>query len=75
MKCQLLFSGKNKKNIISLSSAELVPRVVKVKINELASEKEHSELKVIASILKGSPCLQNKISLPECLLKRGYTPW
>ena len=32
MKCQILFSGKNKKNIINLSSAENVQRVVKVKI-------------------------------------------
>ena len=31
MLCQVLFSGKNKKNIISLSSAELAMRVVKVK--------------------------------------------
>ena len=32
MKCQILFSGKNKKNIINLSSAENAQRVVKVKI-------------------------------------------
>ena len=32
MKCQILFSGKNKKNITNLSSAELAKRVVKVKI-------------------------------------------
>ena len=31
MKCPLLFSGKNKKNLINLSSAELAKRVVKVK--------------------------------------------
>ena len=30
MKCQILFSGKNKKNIINLSSAENSQRVVKV---------------------------------------------
>ena len=30
MKCQILFSGKNKKNIINLSSAENAQRVVKV---------------------------------------------
>ena len=30
MKCQILFSGKNKKNIINLSSTELAQRVVKV---------------------------------------------
>ena len=32
MKCQILFSGKNKKNIIILSSAENAQRVVKVKV-------------------------------------------
>ena len=31
MKYQILFSEKNKKNIINLSSAELAQRVVKVK--------------------------------------------
>ena len=31
MKCQNLFSGKSKKNITNLSSAELAKRVVKVK--------------------------------------------
>ena len=30
MKCLILFSGKNKKNIINLSSAENAQRVVKV---------------------------------------------
>ena len=29
MQCQILFSGKNKKNITNLSSAELGKRVVK----------------------------------------------
>ena len=33
MKCQILFSGKNKKNIINLSSAENAQRLVKVKNN------------------------------------------
>ena len=32
MKCQSLFSGKNKKNIISLSSAEYAQSVGKVKV-------------------------------------------
>ena len=31
MKCQILFTEKNKKNIINLSSAENAQRVVKVK--------------------------------------------
>ena len=30
MKCQILFTGKNKKSIINLSSAENAQRVVKV---------------------------------------------
>ena len=32
MKCQILFSVKNKKNIINLSSAENTKRVVKAKL-------------------------------------------
>ena len=32
MQCHILFSGKNKKNIINLSSAEFVQRVVKVNV-------------------------------------------
>ena len=35
MKCQILFSGKNKKNIINLSSAENAQRVVTVKSDSL----------------------------------------
>ena len=31
MKCQILFSGKNKKNITNLSTAELAQIVVKAK--------------------------------------------
>ena len=33
MKCESLFCGKNKKNIVNLSPAELVQKVVKVKKN------------------------------------------
>ena len=32
MKCQTCFMGKNKKNVIKLSSAELAQRVVKVQL-------------------------------------------
>ena len=31
MKCQILFSGKNKKNIITMSSAEIAQTVVMLK--------------------------------------------
>ena len=33
MKYQSLFSGKNKKDVINLSSAEFAQRVVKIKIH------------------------------------------
>ena len=39
MKCQILFSGKNKKNIINLSSAENAQRVVKVNANSYPGKK------------------------------------
>ena len=42
MKCQILFFGKNKKNIINLSSAENAQRVVKVK-TDLAIQKLDSQ--------------------------------
>ena len=35
VKCESLFSGKNKKNIVNLSSAEFARRVVKVKADYL----------------------------------------
>ena len=38
MKCQILFSGKNKKNNIILSSAENAQRVVKVKVTVCSFE-------------------------------------
>ena len=38
MKCQILFSGKNKKNINNLSSAELAQRAVKVNLSLVKDE-------------------------------------
>ena len=35
MKCLIPFSGKNKENIINLSSAELAKRVVKAKCHRI----------------------------------------
>ena len=32
MKCQILYSGKNKENIVNLSSAELAQREVNIKV-------------------------------------------
>ena len=46
MKCQVLFffgGGKIKKSIISLSSAELAKRVVKVKLLALYLKFEHGQ--------------------------------
>ena len=45
MKCQILFSGKNKKNIINLSSAENAQRVVKVNLNQIIILPIHLSLK------------------------------
>ena len=38
MKCQNLFSGKDKRNITNMSSAELAKRMVKVKITREDSD-------------------------------------
>ena len=42
MKCQILFSGKNKKNIINLSSAENAQRVVKVNVVDADNASKNS---------------------------------
>ena len=68
MKCEILFSGKNKKNIISLSSAENAQRVVKVKLH---SKSTHGilifpcyfDLEIRAGIL---PNLIQKPALQQC---------
>ena len=44
MKCQILFSGKNKKNIINLPSAENAQRVVKVNYPNSKTCKENISL-------------------------------
>ena len=44
---QIQFSGKSKKNIISLSSAESAQRMVKVKENDLVKYKDMSIRKAI----------------------------
>ena len=41
MKCQILFSGKNKKNISILSSAEAAQRMVKVKLKAVSDLELH----------------------------------
>ena len=54
MKCQILFSGKNKKNNIILSSAENAQRVVKVKFQALkAKNLKHAitDLSLLAGIV------------------------
>ena len=38
MKCQVLFSRKNKKNVLNLSSAELAKRVVKAYMAEVKEQ-------------------------------------
>ena len=40
MKCRSLFSGKNKKTVSKLSSAEFAQKMVKVKIGTIIQRKE-----------------------------------
>ena len=49
MKCQNIFSGKNKKNIISLLSAEFAQRMVKVRV---ISQNNQTQYLLTISILK-----------------------
>ena len=53
MYCQIMFSGKNKKNITNLSSAELTQRDVKVKVYGHILKRENRLWSVVASLLKG----------------------
>ena len=59
MKCQSLFSGKNKKNIINLSSAELAQRVVNVNMNDYCYVYPIDLIKVLFRMLL--PFMQWKI--------------
>ena len=73
MKCQILFSGKNKKNIINLSSAENAQRVVKVNVlglSILAGTKKSllSCLFVCVEVLRPSQrngVMSSAVSLPN----------
>ena len=42
MKCQIQFSGKNEKNVINFSSAELAQRVVKVRVDPFSEGRKIS---------------------------------
>ena len=59
-KCLSIFSGKNKKNIITLSSAEDAQRVVKVKRNEYTF-KGGNTVKLFASLLNRGSILKGLI--------------
>ena len=52
MKCQILFSGNNKKNVINLSSDELAQREVKVKGQTVCPYQ-------VAILLQDSPVILN----------------
>ena len=49
MKCQILFSGKNKKNIINLSFTGLSQRVVKLKPNQISFNVFISQVSAVTS--------------------------
>ena len=48
MKCQTCFMGKNKKNVIKLSSAELAQRVVKVQLGPSTLEIQYIAVRYFA---------------------------
>ena len=79
MKCQILFSGKNKKNNIILSSAENAQRVVKVnnvhslKFTDGVSKGTDSKFKpgqLLGSVCSGSTLFALAWP-PECYGKYG----
>ena len=70
MKCQILFSGKNKKNIINLPSTENAHRVVKVKGKYLSTK--HRNRKDKWFLTRSGQLEQNKIILNEILGKNIF---
>ena len=47
MKCQILFSGKNKKNISKCRLLKILPRVLSVKVNE---ERQETDMIICISL-------------------------
>ena len=66
MKCQILFSGKNKKNI-NLLSAEIVRRVVKVKLIEHRADSPGQINVYVAYIGKAVCCIYREGSMSVCI--------
>ena len=72
MKCQILFSGKNKKNNIILSSAENAQRVVKVKLTQPSRDDskipqaKSIELNTEMSYLRRTPRIRTLTSHHTC---------
>ena len=62
MSCQSLFSGKNKKNIINLSSAESAQRMVKVKSLTVSQGHSSSDIWTHQQAMKKT-CLNIKTSM------------
>ena len=74
MKCRILFSGKNKKNIINLSSAENAQRVVKVNVisNVYCATAVMLGSRVELAVVGRCPCCRgeerSQVSLPHPFL-------
>ena len=82
MKCQILFSGENKKTLTSLLSAELAKRVEMVKMKVYTSKGEHTKLKVLSSLFKERQLQQENLfyqymnpfpKMGYSYRKRGYS--
>ena len=69
MKCQNLFSDKNKKNIINCSSAELAQIVVKVKLTDITFPRADNDLLILAPSFSLSPVAPVLSALSDPVIK------
>ena len=69
MKCQILFSKKNKKNIISLSSAEIIHDMISVNDNIIlrTSDTEIDKLYFLFKISCMKITISSKLKTKICL--------
>ena len=66
MKCQILFSGKNKKNISKCRLLKILPRVLSVKRNQNTFREGYTDNNIFVSIMKkGLQRDENKYSERE----------
>ena len=65
MKCQILFSGKNKINISKCRLLKILPRVLSVERNEYTFREGNTDNKIFASLMKKGLQREEKYSERE----------